>query len=314
MEYAAAAIAPSTRRTYSAAEKKYLTFCTLHRWDPVPASDMTLSCFATHLTHTVRPQSIHVYLAAVRHMHAEFGLPDPTADADLLPRVLRGIKRSIGCAGDHRRTRLPITFAVLRRIADAISQSQHLHQDKLMLKAAVLLAFFGFLRCAEFTSPPTGFDPSAHATKGDITWTPGGPLLFRIKQSKTDPFRNGHTVTIGRAEAPYCPVTAVLAYLVSSGQKEAAPLFQYWSGSPLSRQAFTQEVRRLLLTAGVTNARQYAGHSFRIGAATTAAAAGVPDWMIRAMGRWRSDCVLRYIRTSSHALSQVAHQLCNASI
>ena len=37
-------------------------------------------------------------------------------------------------------------------------------------------------------------------------------------------------------------------------------------------------------------------HSFRIGGASAAAAAGIPDSVIQIMGRWKSDCYKRYIR------------------
>ncbi len=54
-----------------------------------------------------------------------------------------------------------------------------------------------------------------------------------------------------------------------------------------------------LSLAGVDAAR-YTGHSFRIGAATTAAANGVNDATIQILGRWKSDCYTRYIRTPRH--------------
>ena len=38
----------------------------------------------------------------------------------------------------------------------------------------------------------------------------------------------------------------------------------------------------------------YASQSFRIGAATTAAAAGLPTWLIKTLGRWSSDAYLTY--------------------
>jgi hypothetical protein len=37
----------------------------------------------------------------------------------------------------------------------------------------------------------------------------------------------------------------------------------------------------------------YKGHMFRIGAATSAAARGIPLSVIQNMGRWKSDAVIR---------------------
>ncbi|CAC5422095.1 unnamed protein product [Mytilus coruscus] len=45
------------------------------------------------------------------------------------------------------------------------------------------------------------------------------------------------------------------------------------------------------------NADKYSGHSFRIGAATTCSSNGIQDHMIQSLGRWKSDCYSRYIRT-----------------
>ena len=39
----------------------------------------------------------------------------------------------------------------------------------------------------------------------------------------------------------------------------------------------------------------YACHSFRIGAATTAAMAGVEDAKIHTLGRWRSAAYVQYV-------------------
>lgn len=44
---------------------------------------------------------------------------------------------------------------------------------------------------------------------------------------------------------------------------------------------------------------QYAGHSFRIGAATEAAKSGLAENVIQQLGRWHSSAIKRYIRINS---------------
>ena len=43
-------------------------------------------------------------------------------------------------------------------------------------------------------------------------------LTIRLKTSKTDPFRVGVDVCIGRTDCDLCPVAAVLAYMVLRGR------------------------------------------------------------------------------------------------
>ena len=50
------------------------------------------------------------------------------------------------------------------------------------------------------------------------------------------------------------------------------------------------------------NDKLYNGHSFRIGAATSAVQAGVQDHMIQVLARWSSDCYTSYIHSSSDSL------------
>ena len=77
----------------------------------------------------------------------------------------------------------------------------------------------------------------------------------------------------------------------------------------LFRSQFTKELRALLAQGAGINIADYAGHSFRIGAATTAASKGSPHWLIQTLGRWSSDCYLRYIRTPAYVLADVSKRL-----
>ena len=57
---------------------------------------------------------------------------------------------------------------------------------------------------------------------------------------------------------------------------------------PLTKSRFVEMVRARLVRVGISHTG-YSGHSFRIGAATTAAQAGIPDSAIQALGRWSSS-------------------------
>ena len=128
-------------------------------------------------------------------------------------------------------------------------------------------------------------------------------VLVRIKASKTDPFRKGVQLLLPRTGGPLCPVDALSSYLSIRGNAPG-PLFRFASGVPLSRPHVTNWLRSTLAAAGVQG--NYSSHIYRIGAATTAHAAGVPDSLIRTLGRWSSDAYLVYIQTSHDTLRSAA--------
>ena len=117
------------------------------------------------------------------------------------------------------------------------------------------------------------------------------------------------TIEVGLCKPPVCATTAIRTYLTMTNGALYDPLFRYKDGRPLSKKTFVDEVRRLLESASIDNASSFSGHSFQIGAATSAAMAGAPDWQIGAMGRWKSDSVLRYIRHDPSAMKGLAKLL-----
>ena len=99
-------------------------------------------------------------------------------------------------------------------------------------------------------------------------------IKVHLRRSKTDPFGQGIAIFISRTDTILCPVTALLGYLAAwpPSTSMESPLFIWQDGSPLSRDQFVQRIRTALNSVGI-NSANYAGHSFRIGAATTAAQA-----------------------------------------
>jgi hypothetical protein len=317
----AAGLAASSQATYASGVARFHAFCDENRV-PIerrePASENLLIEFVAALGGTVTPPTIRNYLSAIRAQHIAAGFGDPLAGRLRLQRAMRGVRRTYG---EPRRLRLPITIDILRRIM--VPRADDEWQDALF-DAAITLGFFGFLRAGEFTIKTKRFAADIHPCIGDIVFQQAGvnavsAMTFRIKVAKTDPFRQGSTVVIGASsKQDGCPVRAMLRYLhlrrehhESASQADA--LFVFADGTPLQYSTFIQMLDARLTAAGL-DTKGYSGHSLRIGAATTAAAAGVPDWLIKVMGRWQSDCYQRYISTPVATVRGVSSSLALASV
>lgn len=268
----------------------------------LPASEETLIRFCAHLADTLHHSSIKVYLSAVRSLHIEEGLPDPLVGCLQLQRILRGIKRH---KGSNQPKRQPITSDLMLIIHRSLDFSVHNHT---MLWAACCVGFFGFLRTGNFTvnSP---FDPAIHLTVNNIQADSlSDPKSFRIhiKCSKMDPFRQGCYIYIGTGKQDLCPVRGLVQFLHLHGSA-LGPLFLLSDGTPLSCQWLASSIRSIFSSTRVLGC--FSGHSFRIGAATSAASRGVPDHLIKTLGRWSSDTYHLYIRTLVNTIIGVASQL-----
>ena len=97
-------------------------------------------------------------------------------------------------------------------------------------------------------------------------------------------------------ERPVCPVYLLSEYINIRGQF-SGPLFCWPDASPITRSFFVTALKVDLQFCDL-DISHYKTHSFRIGAASWAAAKGMSDTQIRDFGRWKSNVFLRYIQTS----------------
>ena len=311
--YFSKGLASSTQRTYKAGKNRYLKFCEHASIVPLPVCEKHLCSFVSHLANEgLKFRTLKVYLSAIRHMQIEAAMPDPFKGAPMarLQYVTRGGKKLEAEKQVGQRPRLPITPPILIRMKAVWEPTANSHDTK-MLWAASCLCFLAFLRAGELTVPTEGaFDPATHLGVGDIAVDDKEqPTLVRIhiKQSKTDPFRKGVHLYVGRTQAGLCPVAAILDFLCVRGD-DPGPLFVFEDGRPLTRARFAEEVRSALSRAGVDQSK-YCTHSFRIGAATTAAAKGIEDSVIKTLGRWESAAYLQYVRLPRSQLVGVSSRL-----
>lgn len=255
-------VATTTKQTYGTGERSFVTFVNWLKKKSVeqclPADEALLTEYAAYLAKTIKYSSIKTYLAAVRHYHIRHGFQLNLHKMLRLQLVLRGIKRS---QGDKIRVRLPITIHHLQLFRMLLAIPNTTNYESTMIWAAMTLAFFGFLRLGELTCN-SKFNSTIHLTQDNIAFSSGigtGSKEFMtvyIKESKTDPFRVGHTITVGATNCPLCPVLAMKHY-ISRRSSSPGPLFIHASGTPLTKQTLTSETRNLLTKAGF-KATEYA--------------------------------------------------------
>ena len=155
------------------------------------------------------------------------------------------------------------------------------------------LPFLFFLRIGEITEIGNASDN--HVIKiSDIKFE-GNNLKVTIQSSKTDQIGNSTTLILPKNKCEsMCVARQLKAYLKFRPNIDGQ-LFCHLNHKKLTRFQFLAILRSALKFIGLSS-DDYNTHSFRIGAATTAAMLGKSDNEIKSMGRWKSDSFKRYIR------------------
>ena len=317
--YFTSALAHSSYKTYTAAANKYLTFCRSFHLSPLPTSEATLCYFSACLGQQgLAHSTIQTYISGIRQLQIAHGLPEPKLDSmPRLRQVLRGVQLDHSKRGKTTHSRLPITPTILKRLKLVwIKDSERIPFNNIVLWAACLTTFFSFCRSGEITTEQENhFDPLLHLSYSDLAVdNPSDPAVISmlIKKSKCDQTGKGAKVYFGKTGDSLCPIAAMEAYLSIRGSNPD-PLFLWESGVPLSKPSFVKHVKTALEQAGLP-AKDYSGHSFRIGAATTAAVAGLEDSAIWTLGRWESSAFKRYIRLDPTYLASLSSTLAQCQL
>ena len=170
------------------------------------------------------------------------------------------------------------------------------------------MPFFLSLRCGEFTiENGQEFHPSFNLYVCDMTIL-ADCLHLRLKVSKTDPFRQGVIIKLFPTNNIICPFKVCTMYMRHRMQSNTGPLFIDVNNVALSRINCLNMLKHALTWVGY-DFSLYSGHSFQIGAATTAGSAHVEDYLIKILGRWSSDAYCRYIRTPDLVIKQAQNSL-----
>ena len=292
-------IANSTRKQYASGQRRFIEFCDLLREQPFPASEVLLLRFVAANASRVRGATIQNYLSAIRFMHIANGFPNPMGEFERLRLVTRALKKRSGTG----KLRAPVTVPMLNGFYENLDMRQY---NDVLFWVMVCAGFFGFLRVSEFTVDGE-YLPAYDLNLADLSFRPDlSAAALRVKASKTDPFRRGADVIMGATGDRICPVSAFLAYV---GRRSPAPgvLFRFQNGKPVSRTWFSKRLTKIVTAMQIVG--KISSHSLRIGAATAAANAGVPENIIQILGRWASDAYKSYVRLPRGLITSASRRM-----
>ena len=181
-------------------------------------------------------------------------------------------------------SRLPITLPLLDQIVNAISSATSNDYHRRLMKAMCAIAFFAALRVGESTF--RGGLSSKNAIQLNqisfLTSTNGETSAIKLTLRFVD-------ILLHKSQ-PICLVITIAEYLSVRGHL-SGPLFCWPDDSPVRRSQFVDSLNQALSFFSLETDR-YKTDSFRIGAASWAAALGFSDLQIKRFGCWKSNTFL----------------------
>ncbi|MGH0154667.1 UNVERIFIED_CONTAM: hypothetical protein FKN15_048037 [Acipenser sinensis] len=180
------ALAPSTRSSYSTAWSSFTNFCEQNQISYTSYNLQLLLAFIAHLRLSLRlaPSSIKMLPAGIQYQFRLQSIPSPLLSS--VPEIrltLRGMEKSLPPSSPLRQ---PISTDLLLHLITALRQGCFNPFDDIIMETLCLIAFFGFLRCSEFSTPSTSSFPALGLKRSDLSQIPGNHFILHIRSSKTD--------------------------------------------------------------------------------------------------------------------------------
>ncbi|KAK4697325.1 hypothetical protein P7C70_g8227, partial [Phenoliferia sp. Uapishka_3] len=282
--------AKSTKRGYEVHYRHWCTFCIIYQRPKVPTAE-NLALFVAYLsTKRIKfPENVlsglaDYYRPTMPHWKS-------LRDSELVIRSLKGAAKLPHAALIHA---LPIEISHLVSLVEAALLPSATYND-LLAAAIAILAFGGVMRlgdCLMLPDKKEDRDPRKIIQRTSVVLEARKSFAFHLPYTKTDTTFRGSTVTIASEFSPpeFNFIDVLELYITKRDRLfgSTGPLLLRKSGVAPTRAWFIPLLKRH--APGVT------GHGLRAGGATFLAQLGVPDSLIKRMGRWNSDAWEKYIR------------------
>ena len=279
--------ASATVKAYESAFGRWSIWAAEPDFEALPATPVAISLYLLELMEASSSSStITKAVAAIKWAHEKACLSSPL-DA-MVKQIVTAAKRELARPPVRKQ---PLSKEMVAQVVGKLTESDNCMD----LRSAVMFAlgFAGFMR----------WDDMQRVCVGDISFRKDH-MEVRLAKRKNDQLRQGSTILIGRQPGDQgamalCQKLISLAHLqeddhilsnlvkTKEGWKTRKGSLKYGRARELFREA--------LLRAGL-EAEKFGLHSLRSGGTTAAAAANVPQRLLKRHGGWRSEAVNAYIQ------------------
>ncbi|MDR3403682.1 MAG: tyrosine-type recombinase/integrase [Chthoniobacter sp.] len=322
--YGQNAIAESTRRTYSAAQREFEAYCRGRDWKLQPITPQKIGNWFAHLGRTsqIASSTLDTYRSAISTLHRELTMgaqPNP-ASHQSVTIIIDGVKREWSAREAQRRLAKPQPIALTPQLLEILQP--HLPQEEptaSLMWAAATLGTGAVCRPSEFLGHPQKRQETALRVDA-ITFFAKDGVTRLAADSRATPahftIRLGRTKTDQRAlKAPKVvanpqAVSALWRWMsVRAAYCIDSPLlFADTAGQALAQAVLLRALGVALRSIGNTTDR-ITGKSFRRGGASALVAAGLSDSAVAAVGGWAS---VGMVQVYSDADSRAARLIANS--
>ena len=136
-------------------------------------------------------------------------------------------------------------------------------------------------------------------------------IRITLLSTKNSPDAATYAVLAKNGDPRMCPVYAFKSFTAVRDKlfRPDFDLFRFSNGRPYGASDVNNIITRLSSHLQLSTTHRLSSHSFRIGGASEADRAGVTAKTIQAMGRWKSDCFLSYIRLDERAILRAQERI-----
>ena len=213
----------------------------------------------------------------------------------------------------QRNYRLALNLEALKIVSVVIRRKDWSRQDKNILWALFLVAYWGSVRIGDITSGKVNAITAKCLLWKDVRIVNGNKLSIHILSPKSSAGNQGEIISIGRnPDRAFCPVNFMETIMPQNGPP-SGPVFMFTSGKLITITMVNTVLREVSKEIGIPEGAGFSAHSLRAAQPTMMARHSdmFSQAEIRASGRWRSDASDRYVRAKAEVSEQLGEKLYN---